>query len=718
MNSIARFVTRFSKLTIAISAILVSLSAVFGLGVFSNLQAGGYDDPNSESSKVTSILETNFHQSAPELTLIVDFHQNVDQPDSTELAASLVSDLEQIKGVKTVDNYYTANRNPALRSTNQQQVYFFIHLTKGAANNDAFKQIEKQFSGAYQSATIYITGMKATTSEINDVISSDLTFAESIAIPVTIILLLFVFGSLVSAGLPLIVAACSIICSFFCIWVVSQFSDVSIFGLNLITGLGLGLGIDYALLLVTRFREERAKGLSAEAATQNTVLSAGRTVLFSGVTVATVLVALIFFPQYFLKTFAYAGISVTLFSLVASLFTLPATLNLLGERVDKLKIRKVEKPVSDKGAWAFVAKAVMRRPLGILAIILISLGALAGLARGAQFGQVDDRILPATNKVVVANNQIRENFTGRESTPIEIIVEGASQADIEIFADAISLQNHIVRVQSTLGISVAGKTDYAAASLFSNYQYNEQQRIVAITNIDSRSTAGFDLITKLRAMPQIGSKVLIGGASAVYADSLLGVTNNLAPAISWIMVCTLILLFLFTGSVILPIKALLLNLLSLSATLGFITWVFQDGNLQWLTGPFQVTGTIDLSTMVLIAVVAFGLSMDYELFLLSRIKEQHDAGLNTTNSVSIGLQRSGKLITAAALVLALSFSAFITSNVSIMKMLGLGIAFAILLDAIVIRGLLVPALMKLFGEVNWWAPRWLKNIYHKIGLEH
>jgi RND superfamily putative drug exporter len=243
-------------------------------------------------------------------------------------------------------------------------------------------------------------------------------------------------------------------------------------------------------------------------------------------------------------------------------------------------------------------------------------------------------------------------------------------------------------------------------------------QIVAIHEIESRSPAGITLTDAIRTIKIDGGEVLVGGSAAIYTDSQQGIERQLPLAAGWIVTWTLILLFLFTGSILLPIKAVLLNVLSLGATFGFVTWVFAEGNLKWLIGDFFVTGTIDTSSSVMIVVVAFGLSMDYELFLLSRIKEQHDAGLGTNESVAVGLQRSGRIITAAALVLAFSFVAFVTSGVTIMKMLGLGIAFAILLDATVVRALLVPALMRLFGDANWWAPKWMKRIYKKVGLEH
>jgi RND superfamily putative drug exporter len=360
----------------------------------------------------------------------------------------------------------------------------------------------------------------------------------------------------------------------------------------------------------------------------------------------------------------------------------------------------------------------MRRPLPVLLVTMIALGGLMGLANGVVFGQVDDRVLPVTDRSVIASNVIRDRFSAREGSPVDIIIEGATQNEIIDYTIALSKEKHIVRVQSTAGIAQTGNLDEGYAPAFADYADGKYQHVVAIHNIDARSTEGLDLTRQLRKLTSGDNKIYVGGSAANYTDSQLGVERNLPAAVGWIIGWTLVLLFLFTGSILLPIKAVLLNIVSLGATLGFLTWVFIGGNLKWLIGDFFVTGTIDTSSGVLIAIVAFGLSMDYELFLLSRIKEQHEAGLGTTESVAIGLQRSGRIITAAALVLAFSFVAFITSGVTIMKMLGLGIAFAILLDATIVRALLVPALMRLLGDLNWWAPKWMKAIYKKVGLDH
>ena len=570
----------------------------------------------------------------------------------------------------------------------------------GKFQSAGVKQIVDDYTGDYRGAEVHVSGFGAVTKAINEQIESDIIRAEIVAVPIVIILLLFVFGSLVAAGLPLFVGGLAIVGSFFVIWVASQFTDVSIFSLNLITGLGLGLGIDYSLLVVNRFREERAAGNDVQTAVINTVASAGKTVVFSGLTVALVLVSMAFFPQYFLQSFALAGVSVVTLAVIGAAIAVPAQLNLLGDRVNKLRVIKRDLTPKDTGTWEKIARFTMRRPLPILFVTVIALASLFSLSSQVVFGQVDDRVLPKDNPAHVASDLLRERFEGRESSPIEILVQG-SDSEIQQYINDVKEQENIVRVAI---VPTEENTDWV--------------RINAIADIETRSPEGLDLIVSLRSIETELDEVLIGGGAAFYTDSQQGIEGALPIAAIWVFITTFIILFLFTGSVLIPLKAIVLNVLSLGATLGLVSWIFQNGELQWLLGEYSVTGTIDTSSVVMIALVAFGLSMDYELFLLSRIKEQHDAGYNTVNSVALGLQRSGRIITAAALILAVTFGAFASSGVSIMKMLGLGIAFAILLDATVVRGLLVPAIMRLMGSANWWAPKWMKRIHEKIGLSH
>ena len=720
MKRWAEIVVRRKRSSLYGFVAVVLLSSIFGFQSFGLLKAGGYDNPNSDSARVFELLDSKFDTQTPEVVLIADMPTLVDTTDSRTIGRDLLNELKQIDGVDTVTSYYTLGTPPSLRSTDGKAAYFFVKLSDDSAQSDVGKKISDEFTGDYNGAKIYVAGFAAISSEINSTISEDLARAEAIAVPLILLLLVFVFGSLIAAGLPLLIGGLAIVGSFFFIWVSAQFTDTSVFALNLITGLGLGLGIDYSLLMVNRFREERAKKKSVNDAVIETVATAGRTVLFSGITVAIVLSSLAFFPQYFLKSFAIGGVVVVFLSVAGALIALPALLALLGDRVNNLRLgRKKNVPkTKDDGFWGSTARFVMKRPLAISLVALIGLGGLMSLSSNIQFGQVDDRVLPKTSNSVEANDVIRERFSGREASPVEILVKGASSEDVLDYVVALSKLPDITRVQSSAGIAQDGIIDQGYAPMFSSYAQNGYQRIQAIHDVEPRSIAGQELTADIRKVKLDSHKVLIGGTAASYTDSQDGIVEQLPTVAIWILAFTLILMFLFTGSVLLPIKAVLLNILSLGATYGFLTWVFIDGNLKWLLGDFIVTGTVDTSSIVLIAVVVFGLSMDYELFLLSRIKEQHDAGMSTIDSVAVGLQRSGRIITAAALVLALSFVAFATSGVTIMKMLGLGIAFAILLDATIIRALLVPALMRLFGDLNWWAPKWMKAIYRKLGLDH
>lgn len=705
MRRLGQFITNHSKLVLFGFVGLIIASTFWGFQVFGNLKGGGYDNPNSDSALVQEILESEFGVDPAELIVLVDLPGQADSmtasgPEFFPLVQDLTDEIADIEGVESAVNYYMLGSPPQLKSEDGKLIYLLVDLDNSANQAPIVKQIVDDYTGDYRGAEVHVSGFGAVTKAINEQIESDIIRAEIVAVPIVIILLLFVFGSLVAAGLPLFVGGLAIVGSFFVIWVASQFTDVSIFSLNLITGLGLGLGIDYSLLVVNRFREERAAGNDVQTAVINTVASAGKTVVFSGLTVALVLVSMAFFPQYFLQSFALAGVSVVTLAVIGAAIAVPAQLNLLGDRVNKLRVIKRDLTPKDTGTWEKIARFTMRRPLPILFVTVIALASLFSLSGQVVFGQVDDRVLPKDNPAHVASDLLRERFEGRESSPIEILVQG-SDSEIQQYINDVKEQENIVRVAI---VPTEENTDWV--------------RINAIADIETRSPEGLDLIVSLRSIKTELDEVLIGGGAAFYTDSQQGIEGALPIAAIWVFITTFIILFLFTGSVLIPLKAIVLNVLSLGATLGLVSWIFQNGELQWLLGEYSVTGTIDTSSVVMIALVAFGLSMDYELFLLSRIKEQHDAGYNTVNSVALGLQRSGRIITAAALILAVTFGAFASSGVSIMKMLGLGIAFAILLDATVVRGLLVPAIMRLMGSANWWAPKWMKRIHEKIGLSH
>ncbi len=717
MKFIARVVTARPLVALLVFLGLVGFSAIWGMQAFGNLQAAGYNDPSSESTQVYNELQSTFGVDNPEMVIIADFAEPVDTAATKADAASLTENIRNIPGVNKVTSYFSLGEPASLKSTDSTAAYFFVNYDSGVKASGETTLIENTLGSEHDGAKVYYTGISAMANALTGTITTDIGLAESIAIPLSLVLLVFVFGSIVAAGLPLMVGGLGMLGAFFFIWVATQATDVSIFALNLVTGMGLGLGIDYALLMVNRFREERARGLMVKDAVTRTVETAGRTVLFSGLTVAVIIASMVIFPQYFLRSFAYAGVAVVFVALLGALIALPATLTLLGDRVNKVRVLRGDLAPKDTGVWASVSRFVMKRAIPVLIITLLGLGGLIALGTNVKFGLVDERILPKDAPIAVASEIQRTRFDGQEGKPVEIIIAGATQRELQDYVDTLSSTEHIVRVQSQLGITVGGATNAQAAPAFANYVVGDEQRVVVIDNVEARSNAGTDLVASIRHIDPPFS-VKIGGIAADYSDSIKGITDKLPALLIWVFASTLILLFLFTGSILLPIKAFLLNVITLSATLGFLCWVFLDGNMKWLFGDFALTGSIDASNFILIAVVAFGLSMDYELFLLSRIKELHDQGFSTEESVALGLQRSGRIITAAALVLAVNFLPFVTSGVTSIKMLGLGLAFAILLDATVVRAFLVPALMKLFGAANWWAPRWMKWVFTKVGLDH
>ena len=706
MRGFALWIVRFRELALAGFVALIALSAVWGFQAFGQLKAGGYNDLGADSAVVGDILEEEYDEDASELVLLVALPGDADEigangfPIHFPLVEDLTDELASIRGVNSVLNYYMLGSPDTLRSVDGTIIYVLVDFEEDASAGPLTESIVNQFSGPYDDANVFVAGYQAVMQGINHEIESDLLLAEAIVVPLVLILLVFVFGSLVSAGLPILVGGLAIVGSLFVIFVVSSFTDTSIFAINLITGLGLGLGIDYSLLVVNRFREERGQGKSVEQAVVNTLQTAGKTVMFSGLTVAVVMVSMVFFPQYFLQSLAVAGFSAVTLAVLGAIIALPAVLAILGDRVNAVRIIRRDLTPSSGGGWDRFARAVMRRPIIVIVVTFLALGGATTLANGVTFGQVDDRILPSDAPVAVASDLIRDRFDGRALDPVRILVREGDE----------SLEDVAALVEGVEGITSVTIIPAAEGETYS--------RILALSDIEPRSPEGYDQILEIRGLNPDVDEFLVGGSAAFYTDSQLGIENNLPLAALWISLSTFILLFLFTGSILLPLKAILLNVVSLGATLGIITYVFAEGHLKWLIGEFSVTGTIDTSSLVMIAVVAFGLSMDYELFLLSRIKEKHDQGLSTEDAIASGLDSSGRIITAAALVLAFTFSGFISSGVSIIKMLGLGIAVAILVDATIVRALMVPALMKFFGKANWWAPAPLARLHAKLGLSH
>jgi RND superfamily putative drug exporter len=708
-EALGHLVVRRRRLMLALFAVGVVVSGVVGLGLFSRFTAGGFDDSGSDSAKAAHRLETSFRVRDPVAVLVVQTPNGVDEDAGA--ATALVQRLGRENGVAQVVSYWTSGHPSALKGADHHsgEVLAYSDLSDAADRTDLGKRIAADYEGTTGTLRVFVGGSEPINAAITDTIKADLGRAESIAIPLTVILLVFVFGSLVAAGLPFLVAAGAILGTFLVLFLISFATDLSVFALNLITGLGLGLGIDYALLVVNRFREELARGVDTETAVVRTVASAGRTVFVSGLTVTITLASLLVFPQFFLRSFGYAGISVTLLAVASTVVALPAVLALLGHRVNRFRVVRGNLAPQDTGLWATTARRIMRSPWPIVVVLV------AWPARHVTFGQVDDRALPKNNPVAVASQLVRDQFPGREGTPVDIVVPGgAAPQTLADYPQRLSQVPDVVRVVTPASIIVKGAV-VGPNPTPQGYIAAGDARLSVIADIDPRSPSGQQLTRHVRALPAPAG-TLVGGAAATYTDSQSGITSRLWIVLTWIALTTLVVLFLFTGSVILPLEAILLNVLSLSATLGVIVWIFQQGHLRSVVGDFTLTGTIDTSIVVLIAILAFALSMDYEVFLLSRIKEEHDAGLDTQHAVVLGLQRSGRIITAAAALLAVIFAAFVSSGVTNIKQLGVGVAFAILLDATVVRGLLVPAFMRLLSGANWWAPAPLRTVHARIGI--
>jgi RND superfamily putative drug exporter len=681
------------RLIFSLFIVAIFSSGAIGTSVFGKLDSGGYNDPKSDSAKAFEYLTDVFKVKDPAVVLVVETTQGVNDPAVVATAAKLETSIKGEPGVGSTLSYWSAGGAPTLKSSDSNSAFLFIYSEDIEWDNvqSLGKRIQEKYDGRFENLAVYASGTGVFAHAINTKIADDLKLSEAISIPLTFILLVFVFGGLVASAMPLLVGVSAILGSLLVIYLLTLFTGVSVFALNLITGLGLGLGIDYSLLVVNRFREELHAGKTVDEAIKKTVATAGKTVFYSGLTVVITLAALMLFPLMYLKSFGYAGVTVVVMAVLGALIALPALLAILGKRIDKAVVRKGALTPKEDGRWAQTARFVMRKPVPVVVLSLVILTVLAAPIKSIVFSQVDSRVLPASNPAAYAAQLITERFPGQEGNPIEVIIPGG-ESKIE------QIKNYTQEIAKVAGVVRVGEPQILGNDV----------RVIAVHDMGPRTPAAEALIKEIRLIPS-PDQTLIGGVAADYADTQIGIAKTMPWALTWIAIGVLVLLFVFTGSIILPIKAVILNILSLAATMGVITWIFVEGNLKWLVGDFTTTGSVDTGSIILVAVVAFGLSMDYELFLLSRIKEEHDVGRSNIESVATGLQRSARIITAAAGLLAIVFASFVLSGVTSIKMLGFGVAFAIILDATLVRALLVPALMRLFGERNWWAPKAMRK---------
>jgi len=716
---------------LALAGLFVVVAAGWGTSVFGRLVGGGFNDPGADSSKAVTVADAAFGRSAADVVVLYSSPtRTVDDPTFSSAVEQTLAGLPKAY----VANVVTARQDPAMISADRHTTYVVVQLVGAddAARQKSYDAIKNQL--AAPGLTTLQGGAVPINEAINQQVTADIGRAEGISTPILLVLLVLVFGGLAAASLPLAIGGLAILGAFTALRVISIFTDVSVFAINIVTMLGLGLAIDYGLFVVSRFREElAARGGDRDAvhpAVVATMATAGRTVLFSGLTVAVALSALMLFDLPFLRSMGYGGVAAVLVAMTGALTVLPALLSVLGPRVNSLRVprprllgrrgRSAAQPSAagpsdlpaagesavghggGDGPWYRIATSVMKRPVIFVVTITVVLLAMGIPFLHVQWGSPDHRSLPVGAPARTAGEELSRLFPNSRTSPIDVVIT----FDRPAASAGADLTSYAQRLRAVPEVTSATTTGLAG----------DHARISLAYSTDPTSAAGRELVASVRAVaPPPGSQVLVGGFSATNADTLSAIGRTLPWAALWIVGGMLVLLFLAFGSVVLPFKAVLMNILSLSASFGAVVWIFQEGHLS---GPLNFTsvGSVEATQPVLMFAIAFGLAMDYEVFLLSRVREEWDRTGDNTAAVATGLQRSGRIITSAAALLIVVIGAFATSGVTFIKMIGVGVALAILVDATVVRALLVPATMRLLGRVNWWAPKPLARVYSRFGL--
>ena len=682
----------------------LAVAGIFGAPVAGLLQGGGFTDPKSESVVASDQLRnaTGVNSDYGVIAL-VRLNDDIASPAASAEVARVSDTLSHESAVTRVDGF-ASTHSPAFVSSDRRSTYLVASVRAGslAEAEQVGVRIRSSLASDQQ---VTVGGLALANLEVEKQVTADLGHAEALAFPILFVLLLVVFRGPVAAVLPLMVGGITIMGAFLGLRLVNFTTDLSIFALNLVTGLGLGLAIDYSLLVLSRYREESERLGHGAAAVRNTVQIAGRTVLFSSLTVAAAMASLLLFPQRFLYSMGFGGIAVTLVAATIALTVLPAVLRLLGPRVDWLSFRRRSDSAdaaTHGGAWYRLSHAVMARP----AAFAIATGALLvvlGLPfLGIRFTTVDASVLPKNAPARTVSDTLNTDFPAHTTSPARVIVD-ASTSDAGAIAKVATYATSLAALPNVTAVAPPQPRG------------DHLWEIDVVPASDPLTTQSQHLVSDIRSLSS-PFPVKLGGEQANFVDLQASLGSHLPPAILVVAVATVLVIFAMTGSVLIPIKTLLMNILSLSAAFGILVLIFQDGRLQGLLG-YTSQGALESSQPVLLFALAFGLSTDYGVFLLSRIKEGHDQGMNTRESVALGMQRTGRIVTAAAVLFCVAIGAFATSQIIFIKELGVGTAVAVLIDATIVRALLVPSLMALLGEWNWWAPGPLRRLHNRFGLK-
>ncbi|MGK2882201.1 MAG: MMPL family transporter [Mycobacterium sp.] len=752
LERIAHLAIAAPRRIIAVAVLVMVASAVFGIPVAKSLSAGGVQDPASESSQANRLLADEFDQADMQLIVSISSPDGVQSPAATSAANEIIAGLDASPHVASVTSAWTSPPQAAKELISKDGSAGLIIAGVYGGENDAQKYAEAlsdELLYPRDGLTIRAGGSAMVYVQVNAQTEHDLLRMESIALPLSFLVLVWVFGGLLAAALPMVVGAMAILGSMAVLRSITFVTDVSIFALNLTIAIGLALAIDYTLLILSRYRDELEQGADREQALVRTLSTAGRSVLFAAVTVALSMAVMALFPMYFLQSFAYAGIATVAFAAVAAIVVTPAAIVLLGDRIDAYDVRRlirrvlhrpelVPKPVEQQ-FWYRAARVVTRRalPIGLAVVLLLLLLGIPFL--GVRWGSPDERVLPTSASAHIVGDQLRNDFVDNSSTAVTVVIPDAdalTPQDLESYAAELSHVADVTGVSVPTGTFAGGAMvgpPMAATGIADGSAF-----LTIASSAPLYSDASETQLDRLHEVAGPGDRdLLFSGFAQVNRDSVDAIITVLPWVLAMIAVITFGLLFLLTGSVVLPLKAIVLNVLSLTAAFGALVWIFQDGHLGAL--GTTSTGTLVANMPVLLFCIAFGLSMDYEVFLVSRIREYwlvlrdkatgagEATGDNThedpvkiraanDEAVALGLARTGRVITAAALVMSISFAALIAAEVSFMRMFGLGLTVAVLVDGTLVRMMLVPAFMHVLGRWNWWAPKPLARLHERIGI--
>ncbi|MGA5301842.1 MMPL family transporter [Nucisporomicrobium flavum] len=721
LDKLAQLMLRRSRAVLALFVVLALAGGVASMTLFDKLTAGGLADPGAESGRAAQVLEAA-GQGPPNLTLVVGAASGVDSAAAVNAGTALSNRLAAEPHVTNVTSYWTAGRPPQLRGNDGNQALIGATVEGDETTvNQILDELVPRYEGQHDGLQVRVGGSAMFWKETTELSQEDGTKGETIAFPVTMIVLVIVFGSIVAALVPLSVAFLTMLLGMGVLWVVASLTDVSVFAVSVVTLLGLGLAIDYSLLMVGRYREELARDPDVPRALRTTVTTAGRTVIFSAVTIVLVLSGLLLIPLAAVRGLGLGAMITTVLAALGSLTVLPALLVVLGPRIERGRVLRRRRPAAEadpeSGFWHRLATFVMRRPVPVATVVIVVLLLLGAPFLNIRLGMPDERSMPESSQARQVTALIRQNFNGAELNALQVVAPRADPAspDVGAYAARLSLLPDVGRVDTVSGSYVDGAVRVPAQEAHHRFAIGQGVYLSVVPETADPDDA-LRLVDDVRDEPA-PFPTLVGGTAAVSVDTTDVLIARLPYVLGMVALAMVVLLFLLTGSVLLPFLALLLSALSLTATFGALVWIFQDGHLSGLLGGFTVTGTIASTIPVMLFALSYGLAMDYQVFMLSRIREEYERTGSPTAAVAIGLERIGRMVTAAAVLISIVFLAFTVSGITYIKAYGIGLPLAVLVDATLIRGALLPALMRLGGRATWWAPGPLRRLHARLRLQ-